>query len=76
MKKIYLFGILASLVIFSAMTFVYAHSEISSQVETGQENFDVEEINEMHEEMMEEITDPETIKFMNSMHKDCIQNER
>ena len=74
MRSIYLFGIIASLLIFSAITFVYAHGTDSQSLISSD---DYEGMDEMHEEMMQLIDDPELVEAMNEMHEDnCIQSAK
>jgi len=73
MKNIYLFGIIASLLIFSTVAFVYARNT-DSGIATNNNYYSEDGMNKMHNEMMRSINDSELINEMNEMHESCIQS--
>jgi len=77
MKNIYLFGIIAILLIFTAGTFVYAHN--TSTPETVQDSLqgdDYKYMDQMHQEIVKQIDDPELVDVMNEMHEGCMQTAK
>jgi hypothetical protein len=80
MKNLYLFLIIISLIAISAITYVYAHSSTSTREQqddaypTHYSMDEIEEMDEMHHEMMQLIDDPELREAMNQMHESCMRS--
>lgn len=71
MKNIYISGIIAALILLTTGTFVYAHGSTQNTLATNNE---FEDMDEMHEEMIQYIDDPELVNEMNEMHAACSQD--
>jgi hypothetical protein len=70
-KKIYLFWIITSLLVLSAVGFAYAHNSNTGAIINGNGYYTEDEMNQIHNSMMLYIDDPELVNEMNEMHEGC-----
>lgn len=68
MKKIHIGGMIAGLLLLAIIAGTYAHSQQSEEK--------VDYMDTMHEEMMEDLEDPELRIAVESMHEGCEQFHR
>ena len=74
MKNIYLAGIIAAALVFTGTVFVYAHGMDSGMINDDNHYYNANEMNELHNQMMDEIDDPQFVDAMNAMHNGCIED--
>ena len=67
MRKMAIAGIIIGLVLLSVIAVVYAHG----QENKGDEHDEWGYMDEMHEEMIENIDDPELREEIEEMHEEC-----
>lgn len=65
MRKLTIIGMILSLLLLSVIAGVYAHGQ--------QEDTELDYMDEIHEEMLENIDDPELREIMDEMHEGCEQ---
>ncbi|MBR9704582.1 hypothetical protein GOV12_04165 [Candidatus Pacearchaeota archaeon] len=74
MKTITIFSIIIAFILFTAATFVYAHQESNSANNPDIDYSEIDEMDEMHNEMIQYIDDPKLLNEMNKMHEACSQS--
>jgi len=75
MRNIYLVAMIAGVFVLLAGTFVYAHSvnsDDSGSDYNHEQVYDNEYMDQMHEQVVSQIDNPELVEGMNQMHELCM----